>query len=65
MAEIPIASLKALARELRALEIDYAFTGGSILGLLLDNPGLTPIRPTDDVDVIVELLSRKSYSKIA
>lgn len=63
MAEIPFASLKALARELGALEVDYAFTGGSIVGLLLDNPELTPMRPTDDVDVIVEVLSRKSYPR--
>jgi len=63
MAEIPFASLKALASELKALEIDYAFTGGSIVGLLLDNPDLTPIRPTDDVDVIVEVLSRKNYPR--
>ena len=62
MAEVPIASLKSLARELDALRVDYAFTGGSIVGLLLDNPELTPMRPTDDVDVIVEVLSRKSYS---
>lgn len=61
MAEIPIASLKALARELRVLEIDYAFTGGSIVGLLLDDPALTPIRPTDDVGVIVEILSQRQY----
>lgn len=63
MAESPTASLKALARELRSLEIDHAFTGGSIVALLLDNPSLTPIRPTDDVDVIVEVLSRKEYPK--
>jgi len=62
MAEVPVASLKSLARELDALKVDYAFTGGSIVGLLLDNPELTPIRPTNDVDIIVEVLSRKSYS---
>lgn len=61
MAESPIVSLKALARELRSLEIDYAFTGGSIVGLLLDNPSLNLIRPTDDVDVIVEILSQRQY----
>lgn len=61
MAEIPYASLKPLAKELRSLEIDYAFTGGSIVGLLLDEPELSPVRPTDDVDVIVEVLSRKVY----
>ncbi len=62
MAEIPYVSLKALASELNALEIDYAFAGGSIVGLLLDNPDLTPMRRTDDVDVIVEVLSRKNYA---
>ncbi|MBK1880731.1 hypothetical protein [Pelagicoccus mobilis] len=61
MAEIPFASLKGLAREFDELQIEYAFTGGSIAGLLLDSPELTPMRPTDDVDVIVEVLSRKRY----
>lgn len=58
MADIPIASLKALARELRVLDIDYAFTGGSIVGLLLDHPELSPVRPTYDVDVSLVVLKR-------
>lgn len=62
MAEIPIASLKSLVKELREMDVDYAFTGGSIVGLLLDSPELVPMRPTDDVDIIVEVLSWKNYS---
>lgn len=63
MAEVPLASLKALARELGSLGIDYVFTGGSIVGLLLDDPDLNPMRPTDDVDMIVEVVSRRDYSR--
>ena len=45
------------------MEVDYAFTGGSIVGLLLESPELTSMRLADDVDIIVEVLSRKNYSK--
>lgn len=63
MAEIPVAAFKSIARELDLLQLDYAFTGGSVIGLLLDHPELTPIRPTDDVDIIVELIARPLYAE--
>ena len=63
MADVPIPALKAISREMDSLGLSYVFTGGSIVGLLLDEPGATPMRPTDDVDIIVEILSQKEYSK--
>ena len=63
MAEVPLAALKALSREMDSLGIPYVFTGGSIVGLLLDEPEATVMRPTDDVDIIVEILSHKEYSR--
>jgi hypothetical protein len=36
MPDIPIAALKAVAERMNALGLDYAFLGGSIVGLLLD-----------------------------
>ena len=43
--------------------LDYAFVGGSIVNLFLDHPALSPARPTDDVDVIVETLTSRRNSQ--
>ncbi len=62
MSEIPMAALRAVASRLDHLNIDYAFLGGSIVGLLLDHPELSSVRPTDDVDVVIEVISPRLYA---
>lgn len=62
MSEVPIAALRAVAARLDELKLSYAFLGGSIVGLLLDHPELSSIRPTDDVDVVIEVISRMRYA---
>lgn len=57
MPEVDIGALRAVADHLNPLGLKYAFTGGSVVNLLLDDPNFAPARPTKDVDVIVELLS--------
>ena len=52
MADIPIAAMKAVAERLDGLGLDYAFLGGSVVGLLLDHPELSPVRATDDVEKV-------------
>jgi hypothetical protein len=64
MVEIPLPTLKAIARQLNELGVSWTFTGGSIIGLLMDEPALGTTRPTDDVDVIIEILAQKDYAKI-
>ena len=64
MAEIPLAAMKAVAERLDGLGLDYAFLGGSVVGLLLDYPDLSPVRATDDVDVVIEVVSRARYSDV-
>ena len=64
MSEIPIAAMKAVAERLDALGMDYAFLGGSVVGLLLDHPELSPVRATDDVDVVLEVDSQRRYADI-
>lgn len=56
--------MKAVAERLDSLGMDYAFVGGSIVNLLLDDPGLSPARPTDDVDVILEAVTSQRYSDV-
>ena len=59
-----LGAMRAVADRLDQLGIPYAFVGGSIVNLLLDNPTVSPARPTDDVDVIIELVSSARYSDI-
>lgn len=62
MPPLNIGSLRAVSKRLDQTGFKYAFTGGSIVNLLLDDPELSPARPTDDVDVIVEIVSEMRYS---
>ena len=54
MAPPNLGAMRAVADRLDRLGLEYAFVGGSIVNLLLDYPELAPVRPTDDVDVIIE-----------
>lgn len=48
--------LALLARRLGDLAEHVVFAGGSVLGLLIDDAGAAGVRPTDDVDVIVDVM---------
>lgn len=61
MPSLNIGSLRAVASKLDAAGLNYAFTGGAVVSLLIDHPDLSPARATDDVDVIVELISEVRY----
>jgi hypothetical protein len=56
--------MRAVANRLDQLGLNYAFVGGSIVSLLVDEPGLSPARPTDDVDVILEVATSERYSNV-
>jgi hypothetical protein len=53
-----------VAKKLAALDTKVVFTGGSIVSLLLDNPNLTPIRVTNDVDVIAEVFTHIEFTEL-
>jgi hypothetical protein len=57
-----LGALRAVADRLDQLGQSYAFVGGSIVNLLVDDPELSPARPTDDVDVILEIVASDRYS---
>jgi predicted nucleotidyltransferase len=59
-----LGAMRAVAVRLDRVGLPYAFVGGSVVNLLLDYPELTPARPTDDVDVIIDLISGARYSEI-
>lgn len=62
MAQLDIGALRAVSTRLDKTGLNYAFTGGSIVNLLLDHPDMSPARPTADVDVIIEIVSTGRYS---
>jgi predicted nucleotidyltransferase len=59
-----LGAMRAVAARLDRIDLPYAFVGGSVVNLLLDYPNLTPARPTDDVDVIIEMISGMRYSEV-
>ena len=53
-----------VAKQLATLDTRLVFTGGSIITLLLDQPSLSSVRVTNDVDVIAEVLTRIQYTDL-
>jgi hypothetical protein len=64
MRPVDLNALGAVAKQLDRLGMAYAFTGGSVLSFLLDHPALMDIRPTDDVDAIVSVITRMQYTAL-
>lgn len=65
MADPNIALLTAMARAMGPLCEQVVFVGGCATGLLIDNPKLMDVRPTEDVDAIVEVASLAGYHQLA
>ncbi len=59
-----IEMIKAVAEKLVPLIEKVAFLGGATTGLLITDPAAAEIRPTLDVDIIVEIISRTEYYKL-
>ncbi len=57
--------IKVVARCLKGLEQDYVFVGGATVSLYSTQKALAQdIRPTDDVDVVIELASYLNHTEI-
>lgn len=57
--------IKAVWNALEGLNQDYVFVGGATVSLYATNPELaSEVRPTDDVDVVVELASYSGYAEL-
>lgn len=65
MADPNLALLMGMARAMGQLCDQVVFVGGCATGLLIDNPGLMDVRPTEDVDAIVEVASLAGYHQLA
>ncbi len=57
--------LIAMAQAMGPLCEQVVFVGGCATGLLVDDVGLMDVRPTEDVDAIVEVASLAAYHRLA
>jgi hypothetical protein len=54
-----------MAAALKPLLPEIVFVGGCTTGLLISDPAASPVRATDDVDVIVEVASYAEYARFS
>lgn len=59
-----IIPLRRIAAELEQIGFPHAFTGGAVVPLFLDYPDLVIVRPTRDVDVVIQAASILDYQEI-
>ena len=52
-----------LDAKLRGVPFEFAFLGGSVLTLLVTDKSVDPIRVTKDVDIIMNIRTRKEFHK--
>lgn len=60
-----LAMLEIVARKLGQLNNDVVYVGGCTTALFINNPLSLDVRPTDDVDCIVDIVSRTEYYKFS
>ena len=65
MANPNLELLLGVARAMGPLCEQVVFVGGCATGLLVDDAGLMDVRPTEDVDAIVEVASLGAYHLLA
>lgn len=57
--------LEKVATILTQINIKIVFTGGATIALYLDDVSAPDVRPTDDVDCVVEITSRVKYYQLS
>lgn len=53
-----------VAERLEPLGLRFVFIGGGILGFLIDDPAVPPVRTTRDIDVVLEALAVSFYEQL-
>ena len=57
-------AISRVTRRLKRLHVPHAFLGGAIVPLLVDDPALHQVRPTQDVDALVEVMTQAEYAEL-
>ena len=59
-----ILMLQTVANGLGELKDEMVFVGGAVAELYADNPAASEIRPTIDVDCVIEISSRLEFARL-
>lgn len=59
-----IEMIQIVAKALQDLKEDVVFIGGATVALYFDKEPLFKVRPTDDVDCVIEMATRSQYYKL-
>ncbi len=60
-----VAMLEVVAHRLGdELRRRLVFTGGAVVGLLVTDPAMPSIRPTEDVDLVAQVLARVEFDEV-
>lgn len=59
-----IVRIKVLAQALSSIEHKIVFVGGAVVELYCDDSARAEVRPTDDIDIVIELQNLGSYTKL-
>lgn len=63
--DINVLMLESVARRLgEDLLSELVFVGGAVAGLLITDPAMPAIRPTEDVDLLVQALTLADYHRV-
>ncbi|UBM57462.1 nucleotidyl transferase AbiEii/AbiGii toxin family protein [Marinilongibacter aquaticus] len=57
-----IVRLKVIGRALSELSHKIVFVGGAVVELYTDDPARGEVRPTDDIDVLIEMINRSNHA---
>jgi hypothetical protein len=60
----PLEEMRIVAKRLEPLNVPFAFVGGAVMCLLVDNPAVMQFRRTKDVDVIVAAITYLEFSDL-
>jgi len=59
-----IEMIETVASRLEELRDHVVFVGGATTTLLVTDPAVVDIRPTQDIDIIVEVVSLANYTEL-
>ena len=59
-----VVRIRVLSRLLGEMSDEVVFVGGATVSLYATDPTAEEVRPTDDVDILVELATYRDYAKL-
>jgi hypothetical protein len=60
----PLEEMRMVAQRLQPMDVPFAFVGGAVMCLLVDNPKVMQFRRTKDVDVIVAAVTYTQFADL-